>query len=86
MVLPLARSGRDVEVPADTAATEALRAAGLPVDVKCSDGICGVCRAGLVAGAVEHRDFVLSAAQRETAIILCQSRAADPEGIVTIDR
>ena len=84
-VLRLARSGRDVRVPADTAATEALRAAGLPVDVKCSDGICGVCKAGLVAGDVEHRDFVLSAAQRETSIILCQSRAADPEGTVTIE-
>ena len=85
-VLRLARSGRDVRVPADSAATEALQDAGLAVDVKCSDGICGVCKAGLVAGDVEHRDFVLSAAQRETSIILCQSRAADPDGVVTIDR
>jgi ferredoxin len=53
--------------------------------VKCSDGICGVCKCGLVDGAVEHRDFVLSKAQREGNIILCQSRAADKDGIVTID-
>jgi ferredoxin len=58
---------------------------GIHVDVKCSDGICGVCKCGLRSGEVEHRDFVLSKAQRETAIILCQSRARKPGGIVEID-
>jgi ferredoxin len=53
--------------------------------VKCSDGICGVCKCGLVSGDVEHRDFVLSNAQREGQIILCQSRAAAKDGTVEID-
>jgi len=34
---------------------------------------------------VEHRDFVLSKSQRETGIILCQSRAAHPGGTIEID-
>ena len=55
------------------------------VDVKCSDGICGVCKCGVVAGEVEHRDFVLSRAQRETTIITCQSRAAQPGGTIELD-
>ncbi|GGH34241.1 reductive dehalogenase [Cribrihabitans marinus] len=83
--LRLARSGRDIAVPADKDAAQVLNAHGIHVDVKCSDGICGVCRCGLVSGAVEHRDFVLSRAQRETSIILCQSRAAEPGGVVEID-
>ena len=58
---------------------------GVSVDVKCSDGICGVCKCGLVSGEVEHRDFVLSRTQRETSIILCQSRAEDPNGNIEID-
>ena len=33
----------------------------------------------------DHRDFVLSNAQRSDTIILCQSRARDPDGILTID-
>jgi len=37
-----------------------------PVDLKCSDGICGVCKCGLSRGEVEHRDFVLSNATRST--------------------
>tara|TARA_R110002110_G_scaffold34062_9_gene116251 strand:- start:1404 stop:2471 length:1068 start_codon:yes stop_codon:yes gene_type:complete len=78
-------SGRDIAVPADQSASDALIAAGVSVDIKCSDGICGVCKCGVRGGDVEHRDFVLSAKQRETAMILCQSRAAEPDGIVEID-
>ncbi len=84
-VLRLVRSGREFTVPADRTAAEVLNENGIHVDVKCSDGICGVCKCGLVSGEVEHRDFVLSKRQRENAIILCQSRAAEPGGVVEID-
>ncbi|MEO0487096.1 MAG: reductive dehalogenase [Pseudomonadota bacterium] len=83
--LKLARSGKEFLVPADTSAAEVLIDNGYPVDLKCSDGICGVCKCGLESGAVEHRDFVLSKAQRAGAIILCQSRAAEKDGVVEID-
>ena len=53
--------------------------------MKCSDGICGVCKCGVLSGDVEHRDFVLSNAQRDGAMILCQSRAKDPDGEITLD-
>jgi len=83
--LRLVRSGRDIKVPAVQTPTEALLAAGIHVDVKCSDGICGVCQCKFISGDVEHRDFVLSKAQREDMIILCQSRAARKDGIIEID-
>lgn len=83
--LRLAKSGREFIVPADKSATDVLEENGITVDVKCSDGICGVCKCGLVAGEVEHRDYVLSKAQRESSIILCQSRARDADGLVEID-
>jgi len=83
--LRLAKSGREFLVPADKTATDVLAENGIHVDVKCSDGICGVCKCGLVSGEVEHRDFVLSKKQREHAIILCQSRAAQDGGTIEID-
>jgi reductive dehalogenase len=83
--LRLAKSGRELTVPADQTAADVLIANGFPIDLKCSDGLCGVCKCGLVSGAVEHRDFVLSKSQRANALILCQSRAATPGGIVVID-
>jgi len=83
--LLLARSGRRIPVRADETASDALIAHGYSVDVKCSDGLCGVCQCGVVAGEVEHRDFVLSAKQRKSQIILCQSRAAEKGGVIEID-
>ncbi|MFV2038128.1 MAG: 2Fe-2S iron-sulfur cluster-binding protein, partial [Paracoccaceae bacterium] len=84
-VLHLARSGRDITVAPDQSASDALLAAGVHVDIKCSDGLCGVCKCGLLSGEVEHRDFVLSAKEREGQIILCQSRARDAGDTLKID-
>ncbi len=83
--LKLARSGKTLEVEADEAATDAVLAAGVHIDVKCSDGLCGVCKCTVLSGEVEHRDFVLSKKDRETSMILCQSRAAEPNGTLEID-
>ncbi|SDX54650.1 reductive dehalogenase [Ruegeria halocynthiae] len=83
--LKLAKSGRELSVPADKDAAEVLNEAGIHVDVKCADGICGVCKCGVISGEIEHRDFVLSNKQREGAIILCQSRAAEKDGVIEID-
>tara|TARA_R110000751_G_scaffold180038_1_gene286409 strand:+ start:19008 stop:22181 length:3174 start_codon:yes stop_codon:yes gene_type:complete len=83
--LKLSRSGKQFNIPADKSATDVLAENGIHIDVKCSDGICGVCKCGLVSGDVDHRDFVLSKKQRETAIILCQSRASEDQGIVEVD-
>ncbi len=83
--LRLAKSGIDVSVQAETSATDALAKAGVAVQVKCSDGIFGVCSCRVIAGEVEHRDFVLSNKERETRLILCQSRAAAANGVIEID-
>jgi len=84
-ILRLKKSGHDIKILAEESPTDVLAKHGVHVDVKCSDGLCGVCKCGLISGEVEHRDFVLSQAQRENSIILCQSRAAKPGGIVEVD-
>ena len=81
----LAKSDRVLEVPEDKTISDVLLENGIHVDVKCSDGICGVCKCGLVSGTVDHRDFVLSNAQRKHQIITCQSRAAEKRGEVVLD-
>ncbi len=83
--LKLTKSGKVIEVKADEAPTDAILAAGVHIDVKCSDGLCGVCKCGLISGEAEHRDFVLSNKERESAIILCQSRAAKSGGVLEVD-
>ncbi len=84
--LHLARSGRDIAVPADQSATDALAAAGIVIPTKCSDGICGVCAvAHQSPDGIEHRDYVLSARERAQKVVLCCSRAATDGGVVTLD-
>ncbi len=83
--LKLLQSDLELQIPAEKTAADVLNEHGYGIDVKCSDGLCGVCKCGLVSGNVEHRDFVLSKSQRETQIILCQSRASEADGVIEIN-
>jgi len=83
--LRLSKRNVVVPVPADRTAAEALADAGIPVDTKCSDGLCGVCVVDFLGGEVEHRDYVLSKAQRKTRLALCCSRAAEADGEIVVD-
>ncbi len=83
--LELAKSGRTIPVPADQSATEALARAGIHIPTKCSDGICGVCASDYLGGEIEHRDFVLSAEERKSRVVLCCSRARDAGGTIRLN-
>ena len=80
----LARSGREIAVPADRTLLEALRAAGVTVPSSCESGTCGTCRTGLVSGAADHRDLVLAPYERTEAIMVCVSRA-EGDGPLVLD-
>jgi len=79
------RSGARVTVPADTSALAALAGAGIDVPSSCTEGICGTCETRVLAGAVDHRDYLLTDDERAagTAMFICVSRAAGPE--ITLD-
>ena len=86
-VLRLAASGLTLPVPAERSAADVLCEAGIPVDIKCSDGLCGVCARRYdpeQSGAVEHRDFVLSQSERQHKVILCCSRMREAGATLTI--
>jgi reductive dehalogenase len=84
-VLELKRSSRSIVVQSDKPATQALKEAGIHVDVKCSDGLCGVCGTAYLEGEIEHRDYVLSKEQRKSKMILCCSRAKEAGGTIVLD-
>ncbi|MCZ4314264.1 4Fe-4S dicluster domain-containing protein [Comamonadaceae bacterium G21597-S1] len=86
--LRLRQSDKVIEVPPDRSATDVLARAGIKIDTKCSDGLCGVCATPYDAGAsgeVEHRDFVLSRKEREHKVILCCSRPKEAGGELVVD-
>jgi ferredoxin-NADP reductase len=74
-VVTLARSGRDIEIPADRSILDTLLEAGLDIDYSCTEGTCGTCITRLVSGEPDHRDRVLLPGERHDHIVLCCSRA-----------
>ncbi len=72
----LASSGKIIPISTDKSITEALADVGVAIDTKCSDGLCGACSTRYLKGDIEHRDYVLSTAQKADQIILCCSRGA----------
>lgn len=71
----LQKSGRTFRVSETQTLLEALRADGQVVRSSCESGTCGSCKTGLISGDVEHRDWVLSDAERADHIMPCVSRA-----------
>ena len=80
----LARSGAVVDVPVTKTILEAMRDHGLEVPSSCETGTCGTCRTRMLAGEADHRDLVLTEAERGDNIMICVSRARGDE--ITIDR
>lgn len=75
----LSDSGLTLQVAADGTLLDALLAAGLDVPCDCREGLCGSCEVRVSEGEVDHRDLVLTRAERAegTRMMSCCSRAKD---------
>lgn len=84
--LELARSGAVVGVGAEQSALAALRNAVPTVAYSCQQGYCGTCVQRVVSGAVDHRDGLLTAEQRELGqMLVCVSRAEQAGDRLVLD-
>ncbi len=66
-----------LRVDADQTLLEALEAAGIDMPYDCREGLCGTCEVAVLEGEIDHRDKVLSTAERsaQTRMMACCSRA-----------
>jgi ferredoxin len=71
----LRRSGRMLTVPADSTVLAAVRAELPDTVYSCEQGFCGTCRQRVVEGEVEHRDELLTDAERDDSMLICVSRS-----------
>jgi ferredoxin-NADP reductase len=72
----LSRSGRTVDVPAGISILKAVELAGVSVLSSCQEGTCGTCETEVIEGEPEHRDSVLTEAERAAGdlMMICVSR------------
>jgi len=73
----LARAGLSVTVSPDVTVLDALQTAGIHVLNSCREGTCGTCEVTVLTGEPDHRDSILSNADREAGSCMfpCVSRS-----------
>lgn len=81
----IASSGQIVHVARSMSVIEALGKAGIEVPVSCLQGVCGTCVTRVLEGEPDHRDLVLTPAQkaRNDRFTPCCSRARS--AMLTLD-
>ena len=76
----LARSGREFAIPAGKSILKVLQEAGVPVTSSCEEGVCAACETRVLEGIPDHRDAILSEAERaanETMFICCSGARSE---------
>jgi ferredoxin-NADP reductase len=73
-IVELKKSGREFAVPAGKSILHVLQESGINVPSSCEEGVCGACETRVISGIPDHRDAILSAAERQdnaTMMICC---------------
>ena len=63
-IVELARSGKQVQVRAGQTILDSLMAVGIEPPYSCQEGVCGTCEVRVLEGIPDHRDLVLSNAEK----------------------
>jgi ferredoxin-NADP reductase len=82
----LAQSGLTLTVPPDLSVLEVVERAGVQVLSSCQEGTCGTCETAVLAGVPDHRDSLLTEAERAAGdtMFICVSRAACPKLVLDL--
>ncbi|MEM7270936.1 MAG: PDR/VanB family oxidoreductase [Pseudomonadota bacterium] len=82
----LSSTGDVVTVLPDQSIVEALEAAGHDVMYDCQRGDCGICQTDVISGEPDHRDVVLSQAEKDSGKVMqiCVSRAKSPRLVLDL--
>jgi vanillate O-demethylase ferredoxin subunit len=82
----LAQSGRAVSVPPGKTILDTLLDVGIDVPYSCQEGVCGTCEVRVLEGIPDHRDLVLSAAEKASnkTMYICCSGSKTPRLVIDL--
>lgn len=82
----LKSTGESFAVPAGKTILEVLIDAGKDPVYDCTRGECGICQVGVIEGVPDHRDFVLSDAEKAAgkSMQICVSRSKTPRLVIDL--
>lgn len=79
-------TGKSYTVPPDKTIVDVLEAAGIDIMHDCKKGECGVCSVNVIEGVPDHRDFILSEAEKTAnkSMQICISRSKSPRLVLDL--
>jgi vanillate O-demethylase ferredoxin subunit len=82
----LARSRRTIAIQPGHTILDSLEEAGVDAAYSCREGVCGTCEVRVIDGIPDHRDLVLSAADkaRNDRMMICCSGAKSPRLVIDL--
>ncbi len=82
----LLRSGTTLKVPVDRSILSVVEDEGVFVVSSCTEGTCGSCETGVLAGSPDHRDSVLDAQDQASnqSMMICVSRSLSPRLVLDL--
>ena len=85
--IEIASTGQVLDVPAHRSALDVLTESGIDVLSSCTEGTCGTCETGVLAGEIDHRDSLLSADEQQAndVMFVCVSRAQEHNALLVLD-
>lgn len=84
--IELARTGVTRHVPADQSIVDVLDETGIAILTSCREGICGTCETKVLEGTPDHRDSILSEAERRDGetMMVCVGRSLTPRLVLDL--
>lgn len=85
-IVELARSKKELLVPAGKSILQVVREAGIDVPFSCEEGICGACETRVISGIPDHRDSILSESERKqnATMMICCSGSKSPRLVLDL--
>jgi len=82
----LAKSGRTLHVDQGETILDTLISAGISVPFACTEGTCGTCETRVLEGVPDHRDMILTEAERAAndTMMVCCSGAKSPRLVLDL--
>jgi ferredoxin-NADP reductase len=82
----LKSSGRNYQIPAGKSILDVLIEAGEDPMHDCKRGDCGICQVGVIEGVPDHRDYILSDAEKAAGKLMqiCVSRSKSPRLVIDL--
>jgi len=86
IVVALKRSGLELTVRPGESILEVLKRAGVGPPFSCEEGTCGTCETAILEGVADHRDSLLTEAERAAGqtMMICVSRALSDRLVLDI--